>query len=473
MPGGPAGARVEEPPSPAPATAPSPTPERPLIPATIGAPLLRVQRLAGNAVATALAGRIMRHDDEELETFLTKLKDTSALTSLRGQLTEWDGADVERAARHFGIDRFQAMVFALGHQLIGQTTAAAMCLVDPKTPLALPVGTLTQRVAVAKRWAVPVPEFIGQFAAAVPAAQNNTMKTSEIMKLAREYGVAFPARFSAVLGHGAFNTDELRAEIELASQPDRDLVWQNKVLMADAKRRLSLDNYLGLLPLLRVFNAPATKIKGAQPGWDKHISSEDVDKHITTHLGHYVGKLVGRKAAGEISVVGDEDWELAFRRQWTTLDPTVVKPNAFVDVDLPKRQIWIHKDRGDSGTAIHEGMHKYASDNIRNIQRLKFPGKLPISQLDEGLTEYFTRLITPKLGITRTSYPEPFKFADRIVTLAGEATAAKAYFDGDLDALVTAYLVKSKRSLAQWELFAKALEEEKWPDAERIWTTGA
>jgi hypothetical protein len=419
----------------------------------------------------ARTGRVQRNGDG-LDTFLEKLKETSDLTSLRGQVTEWKGEDVERAARHFGVPRFQDIVFALGHELLGKTTASEMCALDPKNPLAVPVGSLAQRVDIAKRWKVSAGDFATHLAVVAPTEGGTP--TGALMKAAREYGVAFPARFEAVLGHGSFSTDGVKPEVELVSQPERDQVWQDKRLMAKAKGLLNTNDYLDLLPMLRVFTPPTgATIAGAQPGWDKHISSDQVDIYITQHLSHYVGKLVGRKAQGEISVVGDEDWELAFRRQWPTLDPMLVKPNAFVDVDQPKRQIWIHKDRGDSGTAIHEGMHKYASDNIRNIMRVKFPGRLPISQLDEGLTEYFTRLVTSKLGITRTSYPNPLKFATSIIGVISEATAAKAYYDGDLDLLVNTYLTKTARSTAQWELFAKALEEENWTVATRVWNTGA
>jgi hypothetical protein len=60
-----------------------------------------------------------------------------------------------------------------------------------------------------------------------------------------------------------------------------------------------------------------------------------------------------------------------------------------------------------------------------------------------------------------------------LIGVTGEAIAAKAYFDGDLDALVNAYLSATGRTASQWDLFAQALEEERFDDAERIWDYGA
>ena len=207
---------------------------------------------------------------------------------------------------------------------------------------------------------------------------------------------------------------------------------------------------------------------------DSHTSAAEVDILIGQHLGQYVAeaKRIGRKAEGEISVVGDEDWELAFERQWPGQPPDMA--SAFVDVDQPKRHIWLHKDRGDPGTAIHEGMHKYANNEIRNRQRTLYrAGRTPIGMLDEGLTEYFTRLITPKLGITRSSYPNQYKISRRIVRIVGRSITARAYFDGDFNAFIAAYLRGTGRSQQHWDHLSQAFETEQWATALDILDTGA
>lgn len=269
--------------------------------------------------------------------------------------------------------------------------------------------------------------------------------------------------------------DLVQQYIEAASQAERDKAWKDTTLMAAAKAKMSLDDYLALLPALGVFKAPTGgALAKAQGAYTTHMSAKQVDVLIGQHLGHYVkdAKAAGRKAEGEISVVGEADWQLAFQRQWPGVDPKMA--SAFVDVDQPKRHIWIHQDRGDPGTAIHEGMHKYANNEIRNRMRSAYrKGKVPIGMLDEGLTEYFTRKITPLLGLTRASYPDQFAIATNLVGVVGEATAAAAYYDGKFDDFISAYIHGTGRSMTHWEHFARAFEEERYPDANAIFNSGA
>ncbi|MEO5724648.1 MAG: hypothetical protein ABIQ39_03265 [Ilumatobacteraceae bacterium] len=269
--------------------------------------------------------------------------------------------------------------------------------------------------------------------------------------------------------------DLLLPHIEAAPKSERDAAWQDKTLMAGAKRVLSLDDYLALLPARRVFKQPTGGVfPGAQGARDGHTSAAEVDVLIGKHLGKYVAEAqkAGRKAEGEISVVGNKDWKIAFERQWPGVDPGMA--SAFVDVDQPKRHIWLHKDRGDPGTAIHEGMHKYANNEIRNRQRgLYRTGMTPIGMLDEGLTEYFTRLITPLLGITRSSYPNKLKIAKKLVRIVGEGITAKAYFDGDFDSFINAYLRGTGRTKTHWDHLSRAFETEKYGEAGKILNSGA
>ena len=132
-------------------------------------------------------------------------------------------------------------------------------------------------------------------------------------------------------------------------------------------------------------------------------------------------------------MVGDADFQLAFDRQWvdTGLLPkgTVAKStcNAFVDVNLTKRHIWVHRDKGNEGTVVHEGMHKYASPVLRTEQMDVFtksggdPGG--ISQLDEGITEYFDSESHGPHKITRGNYPNPHDIAQRIRHCCGRHRA--------------------------------------------------
>ena len=192
--------------------------------------------------------------------------------------------------------------------------------------------------------------------------------------------------------------------IQAASASERTEASKDTKLLALAQTNLSRDDYLGLLPALGVFLSPSGG--GLTEGGKGHLQAPDVDNKIRTTLALYVADAIkqGRKVEGEVSVVGDADFQLAFDRQWvdTGLLPkgTVAKStcNAFVDVNLTKRHIWVHRDKGNEGTVVHEGMHKYASPVLRTEQMDVFtksggdPGG--ISQLDEGITEYFTRKVT-------------------------------------------------------------------------------
>ena len=270
--------------------------------------------------------------------------------------------------------------------------------------------------------------------------------------------------------------DVLSPFIKAASQDQRDAVWQDTTLMAKAKVALKLDGYLALLPALGVLTPPTGgTFPGAQTGYAGHTPAAEVDRLIGLHIGHYVAaaQKAGRKAEGEISVVGDQDWEDAFNRQWPGFLSTMA--SAFVDVDQPKRHIWLHKDRGDPGTAIHEGMHKYADDTIRNVQRgLYRKGKVQIGRLDEGLTEYFCRLVTSKIGITRSSYPDELGIATELVKYVGEGVAASAYFEGDFDRFISVYLSTTKRTRTHWNLLSKVFEgDENYPRARALLKSGA
>ncbi|MGH9126308.1 MAG: hypothetical protein ACRDZ8_16515 [Acidimicrobiales bacterium] len=64
----------------------------------------------------------------------------------------------------------------------------------------------------------------------------------------------------------------------------------------------------------------------------------------------------------------------------------------------------MHRDKGNAGTVIHEGMHKYADYTLRNEQMTLTTTHGGVSQLDEGITEVFTRKVTDVIGIVRGNY---------------------------------------------------------------------
>jgi hypothetical protein len=214
---------------------------------------------------------------------------------------------------------------------------------------------------------------------------------------------------------------------------------------------------------------PTSTTKG--PGLRGHLTGPEADTAIRAELQKYVAEAVkaGRKVDGEVSVVGDQDFQLAFDRQWIVAagqtqyksKPASAWCEAFVDVNLPKRHIWVHRNMGDLGTVVHEGMHKYADSALRdeqiqlcNQKKINHGGT---SRLDEGITEYFTRpVVVNQLKVPRADYYQgEFEVVTKLAQNFGEATVAKAYFDGDFDSL--------KKAVGNgWAVFAENFERSNW-----------
>ena len=232
-----------------------------------------------------------------------------------------------------------------------------------------------------------------------------------------------------------------RQAVATASQAERDTVWQDDALLATMRRQFPLDDYLALLPQLRVLMPGKGKKPVDQWGtYDSATLGPEVDRVITTELGHYVGggrhcrtPRRGRGVGRRVTTTGS--WRSSGSGRSRSCSQHMATANAFVDVNQPARHIWIHKDRGGAGTAIHEGFHKYASPVLRDTLIDDFRGGgNDVCNLDEGLTEYFTRTVITSagLGFPRSSYPSQFKSVTKLLTKISEATLAKAYFDGDM-----------------------------------------
>lgn len=270
------------------------------------------------------------------------------------------------------------------------------------------------------------------------------------------------------VGSGAKPTiEQLQKIIERATPKQRKQAADDQAFLSRAKTALDEDTYLGLLPALGVHQRP-TKPQLSQGG-PGHTTGADADRAIRTHLQQYLAEAVkaGRKVEGEVSVVGDEDFQMAFDRQWVRAAGQTYPGkkardvcNAFVDVNLPRRHIWVHRDMGDTGTVIHEGMHKYADATLRDAQ-IELCKKLKIvyggvSRLDEGITEYFTRHVVAQLGMRqRVNYEGEYRVAAKLARRFGAKLLASAYYDGKFDAL-------QKAIGSQWNDFAEHIEKQDW-----------
>ena len=263
-----------------------------------------------------------------------------------------------------------------------------------------------------------------QGAKTAPPAAKKTL--AERMQDMKGKGSTLKMMLSAAFTEYTPTLADLKPYIDAAPQDQRDAAWGDTKLMGAAHTKLSKDDYLALLPALRMFKPGKTAEDNKS-----HTAADKADKLIRDKLSAYVGEAVkaGRQVSGQVAVVDGKDWEEAYDREFGN-DGEEDTTNAFVD---RKGIIWIHKNRGNAGTAIHEGVHKYAKDDFLSTVGFNF---------NEGVTEYFTRKICSSLPdpISRGNYEENYVFAKSFTDSMGEATVAKAYFDGavaDLKKVVT------------------------------------
>ncbi|MGE0600867.1 MAG: hypothetical protein AB7J35_04075 [Dehalococcoidia bacterium] len=242
---------------------------------------------------------------------------------------------------------------------------------------------------------------------------------------------------------------QLQAFLNAASQTDRETISSDATLMAKAKDELTGSGYLDLLLALRVKKA----------GSVAHKSASEADQLIREKLSAYTAGAVkaGRQVSGQVAVLDGNDWKMAYEREFGD-DGEEATTNAFVDNE--KDRIFIHKDRGNPGTIIHEGMHKYAPNDL--INEIKSP-------FNEGITEYFTRKICDSLDppIARSNYQSNYTFAKKFVELVGEATVAAANFDGKVADLKKKY----EETGRDWAALIAKAKASDWAGATTLVTT--
>ena len=206
-----------------------------------------------------------------------------------------------------------------------------------------------------------------------------------------------------------------------------------------------------------------TRLAVRETGTVAHRTPAQADQMIQDALGALTGAAAGkasRRIQGQVAVVDDDEWDVAglndYGDRWPATRNTI---NGWVD---DEERVWIHKDRGNPATMVHEGCHKWAADTIRGALSW---------DLNEGITEYFTRKVaaaqTPNLAPGRNNYQSQWTVVTQLATFAGEGSVASAYFDGSNDALKNAY--KSARGGtdpdADWDAFLVAMRANNWANA--------
>jgi hypothetical protein len=249
---------------------------------------------------------------------------------------------------------------------------------------------------------------------------------------------------------------ELRAIVTALSEPQRRTLWSDDALMAKARVYLGGVEFMGLVAALGM----------AHQGSVAHKSGTEVDTVIRTCLGTgplkpfieaAVGK--GRQAEGFVAILDNANWARVYESEFPS-EPVgseeELETNAFTSTTQSDSPIVLNADRGNPGTAIHEGMHRYQDDAVLNSYG---------SEFNEALTEYFTRKVTehPDVAIDRDNYEDNLDWlTDAFVPMLGagaELLLAAAYYSGTVAPLKQAFVD-----------FRKAEHGETGEEAEEAWT---
>jgi hypothetical protein len=211
-----------------------------------------------------------------------------------------------------------------------------------------------------------------------------------------------------------------------------------------------------------VYREALVRLGVFEKGLAPHKTGPEVDALIQKHLSKFVERnLEARgRVTGRVAVLDDADWDIAGRANFGADWPTEkVGLNAYVDRSSDPPRVFINKDRGNAGTAIHEGVHFWGSP-ARPINTASH-------ELNEGVTEYFARKVCSALDppIARTVYAEQFAIATKMVGVVGEEVVASAFFDGNLGALKAAFLKDDR-----WDNFCTSVEGGHWAAAEVLLT---
>jgi hypothetical protein len=223
-------------------------------------------------------------------------------------------------------------------------------------------------------------------------------------------------------------------------------------------------------PALR--NAPPPPLRA--PGEVDAIF--DTSVHLKDMLGAKLGK-------GSLKKAMHLDDAAAFEAAWVEYAMRSINPDtgqAFAGEDearafLKKKgvrafqdetrgKIHINKERSNLGTQLHEALHFFSSDKWKT--RMGYVA-------NEGVTEYFTRVMGPEVGVERdiNSFLQEFTSATHLVEACGEPTLAAAYFDGDLSALEQRIDARKPDGKGTWRQWLRLLEARDFEGANALLKT--
>lgn len=194
----------------------------------------------------------------------------------------------------------------------------------------------------------------------------------------------------------------------------------------------------------------------------------------------YLKDLVGAKLRKvSLAKTMKIDDEAAFERAWIAYAKRSINPQtdrnfseqeardfmakeglrAFQDED--GGEIHMRKARADLGTQIHEGLHLFSDDRWK--RRMNY-------NVNEGVTEYFTRKIGPEVQVERDDgfFLRQYTSVTHLVKAVTEPVLAAAYFEGDIASLKTAVDARGKGTWDQWTGF---LDVNDFKSANKLFTS--
>lgn len=187
-----------------------------------------------------------------------------------------------------------------------------------------------------------------------------------------------------------------------------------------------------------------------------HLTGQEVDDALdaSAFFHDFVQGARGRgvQAAGHVHIEAPDDFVAAYVRYAITRTNSATgarftedeararaaRVNAFRDGD----EIYIHRDRGEAGTTIHESMHLFADAGwLGRVKR----------NVNEGTAELFTKKLCAERGVTRGNfYSQQHASVRKLADAVGENTLAAAYFQGAIGALETAVDARGAGTFGTW-----------------------
>jgi hypothetical protein len=297
-------------------------------------------------------------------------------------------------------------------------------------------------------------------AKSTPVQRKKTTTDTTVLATGADEVAEVKRRIIAVLDGKKPTFKKLQEAYMPALYNQRTAIAADSALMDQVKSTIGVPGWMQVMADLE---AQATG------GTVKHATAKATDDSVRTQLKEYVGKAVkaGQTARGKVMILEGQNWLDAYYHEFpdelprggpTDDEPTT---NAFKTNRPPKNLIVLNKDKGNPGTSVHEGVHLYQNNATLN----KYG-----SDLNEAMTEYFTRKVTTPMGIARKNYEDNLVAGEALVNAVGEKVVADAFFLGKTSQLQAALIAFRKGKgdkdyKTAWSRFVSLCRAEDFDDA--------